>query len=236
MNTMLDYQTRDRGYMGDRSRGAGMGRLSTLPLHTTSALRVRRVPLVDGYDPGGAYWGATIAEVGRTPHDLFCVWDPDGHVRYVRAPTVQSVRDQFPRASWPTDEGPSPGDVQDMFDAYVACALWSTNDDSGRPLDDTYGPADVHPDTLEAMRADVERFAREHGATIAACIGQQLHEHRRECDWALAGHHLWLTRNGHGVGFDDGDWPEAAGPALAEAARKLGDVELYIGDDDKIYT
>lgn len=40
-----------------------------------------------------------------------------------------------------------------------------------------------------------------------------------------AGHDFWLTRNGHGAGFGDGDWPEEAGEKLSEAARSFGGVE-----------
>jgi len=36
---------------------------------------------------------------------------------------------------------------------------------------------------------------------------------------AQAGHDFWLTRNGHGAGFWDGDWPET-GDALTEASKE----------------
>ena len=51
----------------------------------------------------------------------------------------------------------------------------------------------------------------------------------------MAGHDFWLTRNGHGAGFWDGDWPEEAGERLTEAAEKTGYMELYVGDDGFIY-
>ena len=40
----------------------------------------------------------------------------------------------------------------------------------------------------------------------------------------LAGHDFWLTRNGHGAGFWDGDWQEPAAAALTAAAHAFGEV------------
>jgi len=54
-----------------------------------------------------------------------------------------------------------------------------------------------------------------------------------ECD--RAGHDFWLTRNGHGAGFWDGDWPDDAGGRLTEASKKYGEFNLYVGDDGLIH-
>ena len=50
-----------------------------------------------------------------------------------------------------------------------------------------------------------------------------------------AGHDFWLTRNGHGAGFWDGDWPEPHASALNDAAKAFGEAETYLGDDGKVY-
>lgn len=50
-----------------------------------------------------------------------------------------------------------------------------------------------------------------------------------------AGHDFWLTRNGHGCGFWDGDWEEPAATKLTELAKQFGAMEVYLGDDGKIY-
>lgn len=50
-----------------------------------------------------------------------------------------------------------------------------------------------------------------------------------------AGHDFWLTRNGHGAGFWDGDWPEPAATILTVAAKACGEVDLIVGDDGKIH-
>lgn len=54
-------------------------------------------------------------------------------------------------------------------------------------------------------------------------------------DRSKAGHDLYLTRNGHGAGFWDGDYFEPLGEALTEAAHALGESDLYQGDDGLFY-
>lgn len=113
--------------------------------------------------------------------------------------------------------------------AYIECALWSTNDDStpqgGEPLDRNYSADDIAPETLARMVADCAKF-QSGDAKIAACIGNR-------CE--RAGHDFWLTRNGHGAGFWDGDWPEPDSDYLTTAAHSFGEFDLYVGDDCKIH-
>lgn len=80
--------------------------------------------------------------------------------------------------------------------SYIAAALWSSTDNADdrgdEPLDANYGPDDIAPDTLARMVEDCETFQRDNGGDIAS-------------DFERAGHDFWLTRNGHGAGFWDGD-------------------------------
>lgn len=118
--------------------------------------------------------------------------------------------------------------------AYVACALWSSNDEStpagGEPFDSNYDVADIAPETLRAMVDDCARFRAENAALLSrACdsVGY---------DWARAGHDFWLTRNGHGAGFWDRDeLPPEVGDGLTAACKRFGGVDLYLGDDGRIY-
>lgn len=113
--------------------------------------------------------------------------------------------------------------------AYIECALWSStdcsDDNGGKPLDENYGIDDIAPETLAQIEEDCAAFQRDHAADIAT---------RRNGDSA-AGHDFWLTRNGHGAGFWDGDWPEDVGKRLTDAAHVYGNIDLYIGDDGKIH-
>lgn len=111
---------------------------------------------------------------------------------------------------------------------YIAAALWSSNDEStpsgGEPFDKNYGPEDIHPDTLAKMAADCEKFQSENAADL-------LHH-----DIPAGAHDFWLTRNSHGSGYWDGDWPEGVSERLTDAAHAFGGVDLYIGDDGKIHS
>ena len=113
--------------------------------------------------------------------------------------------------------------------AYIEAALWSTNDESredgGDPLDQNYTVEDIAPETLVKIEADCKKFLDD--AKIVACIGDRV---------AHAGHDFWLTRNGHGCGFFDGDWPEPDCDYLTDRAHSFGEVYLYVGDDGKIYS
>jgi hypothetical protein len=115
----------------------------------------------------------------------------------------------------------------DFLNAYIECALWSSTDNSddqgGEPLDANYSPDDIAPETLERMRADCAKFYAANRDDIGG-------------EDARAGHDFWLTRNGHGAGFWDGDWPEEIGERLTAASKAFPEVDLYVGDDGLIYS
>ena len=50
-----------------------------------------------------------------------------------------------------------------------------------------------------------------------------------------AGADFWFTRCGHGAGFWDGDWQEPHAAGLDALSKQFGNVDLYVGDDGKIY-
>lgn len=111
--------------------------------------------------------------------------------------------------------------------AYIEAALWSSNDESepsgGEPMDKNYTIEDIAEETIKEMARDCENFQVENAKYIP------------DGKITRAGHDFWLTRNGHGAGFWDGDWPERAGYRLTESARSYGEYNLYVGDDGKIY-
>jgi len=115
--------------------------------------------------------------------------------------------------------------------AYINCALWSTNDVSdehgGDPLDDNYDVGDFDPATLARMVADCKHFQEENEEDITTYLGCR-------SPVEMAGQDFWLTRNGHGVGFWDSDWPEDVGKRLTEASEAYGEVYLYV-ENGKIY-
>lgn len=129
---------------------------------------------------------------------------------------------------------------------YVETALWSSTDNlcsceaatedpdakhsascghntGGEPLDANYSVDDIDPATLARMVADCAAFQADNAADLDAR------------DPSQGGHDFWLTRNGHGCGFWDGDWPEPQAKRLTDAAHAYGSYDLYVGDDGKVY-
>jgi len=126
--------------------------------------------------------------------------------------------------------------INEALDAYIETALWSSHDFSdesgGDPMDKNYGPGDIASKTLSEMRKEVKDFLVANAELILEAEVDESNWSR----WARAGHDFWLTRNGHGAGFWDGDWmPRHIGEALTKASKPYGEVNLYVGDDGKIY-
>lgn len=128
--------------------------------------------------------------------------------------------------------------MSNMLRAYLLTALWAETDnereDGGDPLEDSCTIDDFAPEALEAARREVAAFEAAHedawtaeGAPVARDLGDDT--------LSIAGHDLWLTRNGHGAGFWDGDWPEPWGDVLTEAAKRMGERNVYAGDDGRLY-
>jgi len=110
--------------------------------------------------------------------------------------------------------------------SYIEAALWSSmdnaDDQGGEPLDANHGPDNIAPETLCRMVGDCEAFQQANAEDIAGNLEG-------------AGHDFWLTRNHHGAGFWDGDWPELVGERLTAASHVYGSIDLYVGDDGLIY-
>ena len=93
------------------------------------------------------------------------------------------------------------------------------------PADQNYTWEDFAPATQARFIADCEAFQTQAESLLGAA------EHTRK----NAGHDFWLTRNGHGAGFWDGDWPEPQAEQLTELSKTFGTCYLYVGGDGKLY-
>ena len=91
--------------------------------------------------------------------------------------------------------------------------------------------AELDPETRLNLEADCRSFWRRYGCyvDVAEC---RRGEYPKA---AQAGHDFWLTRNGHGAGFWDGDWSEPYGGMLSKGSEHYGAFETYLGDDGKIH-
>jgi hypothetical protein len=114
--------------------------------------------------------------------------------------------------------------IQAAIDAMIECALWSSTDDDGEPLDTAYDASDIDPGVIMALAMDLTGFIGANREDIEAA----------EMDSEQVGHDFWLTRNGHGAGFWDRGLG-AVGERLTAAAKVYGAFDLYVGDDGTIY-
>ena len=195
----------------------------------------------DGYEPleNGGY----IVLKRKTPGlssfgDYYVLTDKGADLERRYRLEVRKLGGQHGAGRTSTREAPrSRSPRLDAFTrAYVEAALWSTNDESdergGEPLDKNYGVEDIAPETMELIVEDCADFQERFGRLIEDDDPKVVHgEYDR---WEKAGHDFWLTREGHGAGFWDGDWPKH-GDELTEAAKSYGEFELYVGDDGAIY-
>lgn len=113
--------------------------------------------------------------------------------------------------------------IQDFLDSFLEAALWaSTDPETEEPLDRHYTTRDIAPDTMARLLDDAFAFLEQNYEDVVGRLED-------------AGRDFWFTRNGHGTGFWDGDWPEPAASRLTESAKQFGEVDLIIGDDRKIH-
>ena len=110
-------------------------------------------------------------------------------------------------------------DLETFLTAYIEAALWSTSgtDPEGNELE-SLEDFEVAPETEDRMRRECARFLETYGHLISE-------------DTRL----FWLTRNGHGCGFWDGDWAPGVEDLLTEASKRFGEAYLYVGDDGLVH-
>lgn len=121
-------------------------------------------------------------------------------------------------------------DLETFKRAYIEAMLWSSTNDDDEPLDANYAMDDLSPEAADRIAEDCGQFYRENLELISA--DNVVTQYGAD---AQAGHDFWLTRNGHGAGFWDGDWEPEAGKALTKASKAFGECDPYIGDDGLIY-
>jgi hypothetical protein len=91
---------------------------------------------------------------------------------------------------------------------------------------ESFSREDINPDSLIKAYTDLTQFIKLAG-------NDALNEAIVENGFEQLGHDIWLTRNGHGAGFFDHSYDYEA--ELMNAAKALREVDLYIGDDGKLY-
>jgi len=125
-------------------------------------------------------------------------------------------------------------DLSPELKSYMETALWAETDNAdesgGELLDKNYGIDDLAPEAIEKMRRDVEKFFADNDSEINRAMKVGMGKSAEEI-----AHDFWLTRNGHGAGFWDGDYPKDIGDNLTKASKKFGEQNIYVGDDGKLH-
>ena len=125
------------------------------------------------------------------------------------------------------ETGDTPDGFDDFFDGYVECALWSSIG--------TYNGEDVNLDNSDFELAGETLVKLRIGALawfIANKNALGMFMLEQEVDDSQCGHFHWLSENGHGSGWFDftGPWAD-----YLDEIDTTSEVNLYIGDDGKIY-
>jgi hypothetical protein len=123
----------------------------------------------------------------------------------------------------------APDGLEDFKNGYRAAAFFSAhaNEHGDSPDELGLGLHHLHPDTAKEMDADATHFYHSYGHLIPANALED------------AGSDFWFSRNGHGTGFFDADYFDAAeqdhSHELQQAAHKAGEYNLYHDQEDAEY-
>lgn len=125
-------------------------------------------------------------------------------------------------------KNPSRTKLHPRLASYIETALWSSTDDQGEPLDAEYDWTDFAEGELDKAERDIDSFMNQANSFLPD-------DFYDEHDSETVIHDFWLTRNRHGAGFWDGDYEKSVGEKLTKLSHKFGEVDIYIGDDGKLY-
>lgn len=119
-------------------------------------------------------------------------------------------------------------DLETFTAAYIEAMYFSDTGDTGQPAND----AELAEDTRLDIEADCRSFWRRFGCFITTDICSDAFAD----SIAQAGHDFHFTRNGHGVGFWEDEWPECYRDMLTNGAKSYGELNIYASDDGLIYS
>ena len=117
--------------------------------------------------------------------------------------------------------------LEKMVSAYIECALWSSMDQKANGDEIQFEDYEPSEELLIQAEKDCKAFIDKCGDLVEVYLTSQTP--------SQAGHDFWLTREGHGTGFWDRGL-EALGERLSDIAKSFGEGNLYIGDDDLVYS
>ncbi len=98
--------------------------------------------------------------------------------------------------------------------AYLETAEFADVPDDDRQAFQSADEAAWDDAAIARAKSDCERFLEQAGQHLSLV----------NLESGRAAHDFWLTRNRHGAGFWDGDYPTAIGKALTDIAHAFGEV------------
>lgn len=141
--------------------------------------------------------------------------------------------------------------MKEFVRSYLATALWSSSDSLPGYDEERDGYTDHMPldnyiaETGQRLSLGVIKAAIKDCKLFIHKAINELEIHEDEVfklSYAdssegspIVAHDFWLTRNYHGAGFWDGDYEEPLGTQFTELSHKFPPIDLYIGDDGRIY-
>lgn len=160
----------------------------------------------------------TISSLGFVPSHLAMDMETGDVDRDTKLALCDGMLDLLDRYSTvkPHVEISLQDDARQFTQGYIEAMLLADS-----PEDDQFERSDFSDQAKSRVFFDCVKFWRENREMIKDNPGQ-------------AGHDFWLTRQGHGAGYWDGDWPEF-GDALTASSERFGEVNIYRGDDGLIY-
>lgn len=209
----------------DASRGAPMGRSNWTGIPEGRVI-LRKLPLTEGYDPQGAYWGL--------PDNLYYALDEGGKFRkFVRADSVFEARKKL----WDDSHGRIEEDeVLNMLTGYLTTLLFGevieTSDRESEYYDRSffdmnYGVEAVTPEMLAASHADCVKFLE----LAKPLLPESYDAHD-------LGGLLYYCRQGHGVSFSDyaAKWGgyDNARKLTKLAYDEMSEVYVFLTEDERV--
>lgn len=121
--------------------------------------------------------------------------------------------------------------ISEVLKGYLYAVLFTSFDDNEDPLDYNYDIDDFDKQSRRQAERDISLFVN----SIESKMGLDLEALLDETDNTEQdlGHDFWLTRNGHGAGFWDGDWGEY-GDTLTDLTEKFGGKDVFV-EGDTVY-
>jgi len=125
--------------------------------------------------------------------------------------------------------------IQALTRGYISAMLWTTTDDDGNECQDMEVTPEGRAEVLAIVTAFYDANHVDLGAYVdlrMADVGStyRVHASQQTEAYGFAGHDLWLTSQGHGVGFWDRGHGRV-GERLTKAAKAFQGCDAYTTDD-----